>query len=222
MTDDMGQRRGILFSSEMVRAILDDRKTQTRRLVNEKTLRVSLDDSVTNQNDGSFVPPHLAMTIPAGRYHARLNPHGAVSLVDPAFGLKPGEFNFCCPYAGGVTRLVTSPNCWLIRPFARQCLWVRETWRGRPGAVRYRADGEVRGARTPWRSGLHLPQRLARILLTVMEVRIERLHAITARDARAEGADDRGHYEALWRSIHGPTSWDANPFVWVVSFHRSD
>jgi hypothetical protein len=85
------------------------------------------------------------------------------------------------------------------------------------------------------RPGMFMPRWASRITLEVTGVRVERLQAISNEDARAEGvlpayADEcvkAGHpynaiplYRELWARINGPGSWDANPWVWVVSFRR--
>ena len=74
-----------------------------------------------------------------------------------------------------------------------------------------------------------MPRWASRILLEVTGVRVERLRDISANDAVAEGAIDwatgpthpRQDYRALWESINGPGSWDANPWVWVVEFKKA-
>lgn len=97
--------------------------------------------------------------------------------------------------------------------------------------------------------GIHMPRWASRITLEVTGVRVERLHSITDEDARAEGVEpytpphghippeqrvpgpgfdrarlgDQPHrlpFADLWCKINGDESWDANPWVWVVSFKR--
>jgi len=90
-----------------------------------------------------------------------------------------------------------------------------------------------------------MPRWASRITLEVESVRVERLQEIGEEDCIAEGVevweekgyDDRqdyyrdyitkgafytakASYESLWTKINGPGSWDANPFVWVVTFKR--
>jgi hypothetical protein len=87
---------------------------------------------------------------------------------------------------------------------------------------------------------IHMPRWASRITLEVIDVRVERLQAISDGDAIAEGApcidEVTGRevlfpsaskcgtfklgYRWLWESINGPGSWDANPWVWVVEFPR--
>jgi hypothetical protein len=87
-----------------------------------------------------------------------------------------------------------------------------------------------------------MPRAASRLTLEITNIRIERLNHISEADAIAEGVtwrkcDDfnpvpiagpygpcsgpaRAAYYALWESINGPGSWEANPWVWVVEFKR--
>lgn len=91
-----------------------------------------------------------------------------------------------------------------------------------------------------WRPSIHMPRWASRLTLELTEVRVERLQAISEVNARAEGCHHngpcdharrsceeigcfgpnsyRGVYADLWNSIDGPGSWEANPWVWVLSF----
>jgi hypothetical protein len=83
------------------------------------------------------------------------------------------------------------------------------------------------------RPSIHMPRWASRITLEIVSVRVERLEDISEEDAEAEGivfdppvaVDKMGlcslyriAYRALWETINGPGSWDANPWVWVVEF----
>jgi len=89
-----------------------------------------------------------------------------------------------------------------------------------------------------WRPSIHMPRWASRITLEITDVRVERLQEISQADAIAEGAPpshpsidvvsrefgyedfSRSWYAQLWEHINGPGSWDANPWVWCVSFRR--
>lgn len=159
--------------------------------------------------------------------------------------LQPGMFepdyvalpsNAACPYG-----------------YAGDRLWVRETWAafdadwrhpGKPADLRdgpwpnvaYAADGDFPlGAGRP---SIHMPRWACRLELEVTRVRVDRLQAINASDAIAEGvglnpsaanvsmtmADGesvpRVMFRALWEQINGAGAWDANPWVWVIEFKR--
>ena len=99
--------------------------------------------------------------------------------------------------------------------------------------VNYRADGVYIGCGR-WKPSIHMPRRFSRIVLEVTAVRVERLQDISEADAFAEGICPMGHdigfdqddrefmYCWRWEQIHGPGSWDANPWVQVIAFRRVD
>jgi hypothetical protein len=93
------------------------------------------------------------------------------------------------------------------------------------------------GAAPAWhkRPALFMPRAASRIVLEIVQVRVERLQEISARDAIAEGILRRGDgfevadgtardpvlaYRAVWARINGAGSWEANPLVWTVEFRR--
>jgi hypothetical protein len=122
-------------------------------------------------------------------------------------------------------------------------LWVKERWdvaatSAAPDVlVRYPADNAMRAVngvsaswRAPARSGrgeltpLFMPRWASRIDLTVTGVRRERVQAISPEDIAAEGiavspsTPPLEAWRTQWTTLHGATSWDANPEVWVVTF----
>lgn len=87
-----------------------------------------------------------------------------------------------------------------------------------------------------WRPSIHMPRWASRITLEITEVRVQRLQDISEEDARAEGIrfhetsrvygeglcypTARDAFAALWDKINGPGSWDANPWLWAITFKR--
>lgn len=80
-----------------------------------------------------------------------------------------------------------------------------------------------------WKPNIFMPKEAARIWLKVTSVRAERLHDMSVEDCISEGiistlrehdacVDVKDQFEALWRLLNGDESWEANQWVWVVSF----
>ena len=217
--------RPILFSGPMVRAILDGTKRQTRRVVkpqpdNPEVFGIS-------PIWGHGVPlPHVD---PQRRFgiHAAFNVKG-----------KRVDRWLPCPYGAPGDRLWVRETQRVIGrgPVTRRADTIR---------VRYEADG-AESALLPFPARLkgnpEIGKCLAyggyressRITLAIESVRVERLHDISEEDARAEGAgvgvrvridgatatSYRYGFERAWRQLNGKESWDANPWVWVISFRR--
>lgn len=204
------RERPILFSAPMVRAILEGRKTQTRRVV-----KGDIED---------VAPPEWYA---ARRLLHRLTCQRAYcENVDDIGGLACGGFEL---HPNGQV-LHQSP--WGV-PGDR--LWVREGLdcgpffvdAGGPGA-QYAADGmALKGVRWRWRRshlpGMFLPRPLSRITLEVTGVRVERLQDISEEDAKAEGYEDSWAHTPRANFLRGEwaaSKLAANPWVWVVEFKR--
>jgi hypothetical protein len=157
-----------------------------------------------------------------------------------------GELLFCDEYGD----YHTATRCMAPYGHPGDRLWVRETHApayfddGRPG---FRADWTGAAAdvvpEPKWKPSIFMRRHDSRITLDVTSVRIERLHKITAEDARAEGVqlgvqmpcrvngepgtvvifDPIKAYAVLWDSINGKRpgcAWADNPWVWRVAFER--
>lgn len=214
------KERSILFSASMVCAILEGHKTQTRRVVKPQPIYVCpmgpagapLLSSKPNFADGNII--RCPYGVPGDRLWVR-----ETFYCDHAFypeGTPPS-----CYWDGAKLRAQHAPE---------QLAYERARMLE---AMYYRADGEpeFEGADgpTPWRPSIHMPRWASRILLEVTVVHVERLQEINRGDAMEEGCpfpnmaqgdDPRQWYRALWEQINGPSSWDGNPWVWVVEFKR--
>lgn len=96
--------------------------------------------------------------------------------------------------------------------------------------VTYLADGAIERRDTRWkgafgvtRPSIHMHRWASRLTLEITQLRVERLQDISTVDAYEEGAPVVGlspieDYRALWEQINGSGSWDANPWVWAISF----
>lgn len=78
-----------------------------------------------------------------------------------------------------------------------------------------------------WEPSIHMPRRLCRTVLEITEIRVQRVQEISYEDEGAEGVmlgpdcnDRHSGFIALWDSINGPGSWDANPWVWAITFQK--
>lgn len=200
--------RPILMSAPMVRALQAGTKTQTRRIVKLPHMNPlgKWEPSTFGGPNGGRTREGLTVPLQACIWHTRT-----------------GD-SIACPHGQPGDRL-----------------WVRETWHTVDGEhAFYRADYQHdpigdRQHGVTWRPSIHMPRWASRITLEITEVRVQRLQEISADDAYNEGTAEwaaetvrNGNkwpnivraYHGLWESINGPGSWDANPWVWAISFRR--
>ena len=207
--------RPILFSGPMVRAILDGRKTQTRRVLKPQPVPVG----------GPFYRPSPMV---APREWHSVSKEGNIVNIQKL------------PYAEGTELWVR--EAWRT---GIEVEHVKPSEIGYTRPVRYEADDSVQPdvdgcAKIPTsrfgklRPGMFMPRWASRITLRVTAVKVERLQDISEEDALAEGVGimDPHHppppiratyaemYRDLWDSINGPGSWDANPWVVAYTFER--
>ncbi|ENE9393054.1 TPA: hypothetical protein NBR93_000303 [Enterobacter hormaechei] len=199
----------MIFNGEMVRAILDGRKTQTRRVMK------------VQPSDG-FHPTHNG-------YDLDLNAHwytpGVVDkngYLQPAkkdvFGVADENEGYTCPFGAVGDRI-----------------WVRETFCPVPdheepagcSAILYAADGN--GPYGKWVPSIHMPRWASRLTLEITGMRVERLASVSDEDAGKEGypanpapyggtMDKWLWFRGLWDSIYPDQSFKHNPWVWVIEF----
>ena len=192
------KQRPIIFNTEMVKAILDNRKTQTRRVIKPQPDYSILKNGVT-------LEPHKCPVL------------GPVNLGHREWGLygspyKPTDvscFAYNCPYGKVGDRL-----------------WVRESWGVeqrryiKPSdntpvggifedEVFYRADDKnLPGMK--WKPSIHMFRKDSRIDLEITDIRVERVQDISEEDAIAEGIErefvhgkDIGWKNYLWHGHFG-------------------
>ena len=218
--------RPILFNADMVRAILDGQKTQTRRIL--KIQQPSSDHSllrVMSKKSESYC-------------------WGIRSKIDESMVLPSS----CSP-------IFTPPSgrLWVreyYRPiFGQTCGLIAVDYKADP-AEKWERLGDKLGTPEKWRPSIHMPRSMSRITLEITNVRVERLQDITDEDAIAEGVYQRtfndpdipflvgerrsdgfetvlipgvarAEFLSLWADIYGQKSLDSNPWIWVIEFKQS-
>ena len=225
--------RPILFSAPMVRALLEGRKTQTRRVV-KPFVADAFDFMGGGPGDREAETDDVEI-------------RWAVSHDDND---KPVPIQWCA-----FSSEYPEEGCIPIGKGYGQpgdLLWVRESHaivgNVDPGFVLYRASGYEAECRRNglencppeyamrWSPSIHMPRWASRLTLRITEVRVERLHSISTEDAIAEGVEidvpaidassarwvqgsvhiDR--YARLWDEINGRGAWTTNPWVWALTF----
>lgn len=205
--------RPILFSGEMVRAILDGRKTQTRRVMKPKANEKWL-DWITDKNGNRLYDSNGDKRL----------------LISSENGKE-----ISCPY-GAPGDLLWVRETWVEWDAG---IAYRADTLDRNGVEsadnkRCRLDYGVK-----WKPSIHMPRKASRITLRVTDVWVERVQEISEADARAEGTTPLPSavsspeskwlglrytpaFAMLWNDINAARGygWDANPWVWVVSFEK--
>jgi len=219
--------RGMIFNSKMVCALLDGRKTQTRRPIKFPLFDKNLGCELAGNE--------LAGELSAGNY------------LNSAFG-KPGDRIWVRETFRVHSRATDVAT--LVYKASERNSWTEQTHRVPVAVCNKPATPEK------WTPSLHMPRWASRILLEITDVRVERLNAISEEDAQREGvhtevwdqtvvarnyaASDeffqfwsedmpyfvemnelyRSSFRSLWESIYGAENWQANPWVWVIEFKR--
>jgi hypothetical protein len=198
----------------MVRALLEGRKTQTRRRISfpSRYAQVEFLGGGGKDSPDWDNPEYWGYADGDGSYYTLAG--------------KPGDDLVPCRYGR-----------------RGDLLWVRETWtEGQDGtdcgshrwpiyAAEYRDGSGAYKTLKPWNPSIFMPRKYSRLMLELTDVRVERLQDISREDALAEGmsgGEGPGYdfachsYQLLWKSLHGEGSWDANPWVWSLTFrvHR--
>lgn len=242
------KERPILFSAPMVNAILEGRKTQTRRVLKVQPpvkknkvvplYQVEPEPKVTEvsfheilKNDIPHCSSFFKCKSPYGKIGDRLWVRETWSTVN-----LYGEIALAYKADGEVTRVVEN-----------------ESFQDEDGLINYDdprlekysfaawADDLLASKEGGWKPSIHMPRWASRILLEITNIRVERLNQISRVDAVKEGLHQlpvTGRYVInkgdqyfgrassnpvevfswLWEDISGSGSWEKNPWVWVVEF----
>ncbi len=228
------RERPILFSGPMVQGILANLKRQTRRVVKPQP------------------QPYLTRSVQWGYAIGapRATSPRRVTWRSDA-GCAPPIEDFC-PHGRPGDRLwvkeTWSKDALHVYPCPR--IWYRADIRSKyddpangehTGHCRFRETGRQDGecfacaGRFRWKPSIFMRRADSRITLEITEVRVERLHAMSFEDWRADfaptareveaarasftgGAFQREHMQRTWDNINGAGSWEANPWVWAITF----
>lgn len=199
------KERPILFNAPMVRAILEGRKTQTRRVVK----------GVDGRNWISGLPGGFGMHI--------LDPRAWIKCP---FG-QPGD-RFWVRESFRFWQAEPAPDTYEFRMRFEADGIERHVEDGEiPFGWSFRQNGRLIPS-------IHMPRWASRITLEIVDVRVERLQKISEADALFEGIPcpapvlkssenpwdypPSAAFRELWESLNGPDSWKANPWVWVIEF----
>lgn len=233
------RERGIIFNAEMVRAVLEGRKTQTRRIIKDcPTVQDGwYPDRYNNSDEWTFWGARGSsdagrctlpfVKCPFGEVGDRLWVRETWMPDAPRDGTWGDVEFYGCK---------GSPLSMIPKRFRKpeNCIH-RASWDG----------SEMVG----WTPSIHMPRWASRITLEITGVRVERLQDISESDAVAEGIEPlplepdmpqfyheyfpigiknglrcnmsaAGSFSGLWEAIYGKESWQANPWVWVIEFKR--
>lgn len=202
--------RPILFSGPMVRAILEGRKTQTRRVIKKPKRSTMSDDMFFSGIELAFRNGLEFANCPYGK---------------PGDSLWVRETFFPFGDAGALWYRAGIPEY--------HCARLTGEWLDFP----YKLDGEFDPPQNlKWRPSIFMPRWASRITLRVVNVRVERLQDISEADAIAEGIKQDANglwlpggydnapiwaYSDLWDNINSETHpWNSNPWVWVLEFEK--
>lgn len=198
----------ILFNTEMVRAILDGRKTVTRRLIKPQP----------EFREGETGTPERCAD---GNWCFKIDQYTSIYDFDIKPPYHPGDILYVRETWGVYCR-----NWWEAGYFNYKADWQAQESPYGPTEP------------PKWRPSIHMPKEAARIFLRVKSVRVQRLRDMVLADVLMEGIKEGDSYEETWDRWHKtwdstvpknpnkfksyPYYWKDNPWVWVISFERCE
>ena len=200
------RERPILFNTEMVQAILDGRKTCTRRVVK------------------GYIPKDAEFGYTAFTPKGAISCRGIFETNYPGYGEK----FFKLPYHRGDILYVR--ETWCSAYDGEKFFYLADKLTNREERLLLNYDD------VKWHPSIHMPKGAARIWLKVTNVKVEQLQEMDWKDALGEGIDPRlcvklSHSLAKFKRVWDSTikksdidtyGWDANPYVWVIEFERCE
>ena len=210
----MSYIKPILFNTEMVKAILNGRKTCTRRICKDINAYMVPDMEFYNADKRTYAVHNYT-----DRKHTE-----PLSLVERKCPICPGDILYVREtWHKYEKRVGKGEGCHIAEFYG------------------YKASiANSEDANESWKPSIHMPKEAARIWLKVTDVRVERLQKITDKGAEQEGAQPDNpfdydvdkwpnleYFKEIWNSTIKKTEfdrygWDANPWVWVIEFERCE
>lgn len=224
----------------MVKAILEGRKTQTRRTLKQQAIRIHPTEGWPGSSTGEVKCPY--------------GKRGDVLWVRETWRVISWDFEdqeeTIVQYADGTKRKVClhedseKNSDFLLKLLDKMQTKCEPTINEEQEHISWSAEQVDKFM--PWKPSIHMPKAAARIWLEITNVRVERLQDITDSDSMAEGICEyndgtfknyftqrglrtkdgvecllpKGSFSSLWTAINGLNSWDTNPWVWVIEFKR--
>lgn len=237
------KERPIIFSGEMVKAILDGEKTMTRLVVKDKKHEALIEhldylearhEEMPSVRDGELKYELVHYQAMAGEPYLQEPSHSTWESIG-------------CPYKVG-NRLWVRETHHVVGGIADyEIEEIKQGLQDIKNFVSYKADDYGNPCDGGWTSPIHMPRWASRILLEITDIRVERLNDIRGSDAIKEGIypfynygsaliagftwQDRRDvdvvkssateaFHALWDSVNAKKGYpfSSNPWVWVVEF----
>lgn len=205
-------KRPIIFSAPMIRAILDGRKTQTRRVIKPQPTVNKFGTILWTQGRADS---QIAAACPYG---------------------------YCQPGPTGIHPRLWVRETWIPVHHGSYEVFDRKIGFGDRTAIVYAADPGVGyhevwdNYKGKWRPSIFMPRWASRITLEITEIRVQRAQEISGEDIKAEGIEGDYYpdveatdphsaaiyYMELWDSLNSKRGygWDKNPWVWAITFRR--
>lgn len=194
----------ILFSTEMVEAILEGKKIQTRRIVKHDLGKLMDRENVKSEitDEGLMVHFKTHDEHPRESFCGIKNPHGK---IDDILWVREAFTHGSDSY-----------------PFVFKANYDTQF----PSDI----ENIPNKSELKWKPSIYMPKEACRIFLKITNIRVERLHSISRGDAMSEGCpfaniakktNPVAWFAELWQKINGEESWNNNPWVWVIDFERA-
>lgn len=214
----------MIFSAPMVRAILEGRKSQTRRIMKPQPEKW-IDCFKPSMNPSTWISSGPFIQDKSG------------FLTGKPLEIRSNGGSVRCPFKIGDRFYVretwaeadTQDGTPVVAYRAGGCIPVGRDSKDGPDYLIHLWEEKVKGPDADkWRSPIHMPEWAARLHCEITDVRAQRVQEISKDDVIAEGIEGLGDIHAgwhtpfaeLWNNINGPDTWKRNDWVWVYTFKR--